>query len=104
MQVVGSALSDSAVSLAELPLQESSPPVIIVLGNEGHGIRSNVLNRCDVLVKLHSGSSSSGGNRREEEEEIISYEVESNDPRVDSLNVSVAGGILMHYFLGKRRR
>jgi len=78
--VVGTALSDEAVTLSSVPLDK---PTIVVLGNEGHGIRTNILNRCTHLVKI---GSSGGGNTED----------------VDSLNVSVTGGIILHHILGKK--
>jgi hypothetical protein len=33
-----------------------SAPTIIVLGNEGHGIRTNILRRCTHLVRIGGGS------------------------------------------------
>ena len=50
-------------------------PTILVLGNEGHGIRTNILRKCTHLVRIDGGSE--GG--------------------VDSLNVSVTGGIMLHH-------
>lgn len=53
-QVVGTDLSPKSVSLYEVP---RSVPTILVLGNEGHGIRTNILRRCTHLVRLgHSAS------------------------------------------------
>ncbi len=58
-------------------------PTILVLGNEGHGLRTNVLRKCDVLVTIPT----------------LQRPEESG---VDSLNVSVAGGILMQSLLLSR--
>ena len=80
-QVVGTALSDDSISMKELNL---SKPTILVLGNEGHGVRTNILHRCDSLVKISGGK---GKN------------VDSNSDDIDSLNVSVSGAILLHYIL-----
>lgn len=71
-QVVGTAVSEDAISLPSLPLDK---PTVLVLGNEGHGVRTNILKRCDHLVKIDSHVQGS---------------------LVDSLNVSVCGGILLH--------
>jgi 21S rRNA (GM2251-2'-O)-methyltransferase len=74
-QVVGASLSGKTVSLADLPRDK---PTIVLLGNEGHGIRTNILHRCTHLVRVGSGESTSD---------------------VDSLNVSVTGGIILHHML-----
>lgn len=70
-QVVGADLGSSAVSLDALKVDR---PTILVLGNEGHGMRVNIVKRCDQLVYLPGSGSD-----------------------VDSLNVSVTGGILLHH-------
>ena len=74
-QVVGASLSDKSVDLLDAKFDK---PTILILGNEGSGMRTNIVNRCDMLVKIMGGSDSSA---------------------VDSLNVSVTGGILMHHIL-----
>ena len=66
------------MNLASLPLDK---PTILVLGNEGHGIRTNILNRCQYLVRIGESSP---------------------DSEVDSLNVSVSGGILLHHIMQKK--
>jgi len=76
--VCGTSLGEGTV---EVSAADFSRPTILVLGNEGHGIRTNVLNRCDTTVKLEGGSESD----------------------VDSLNVSVTGGILLHHILALRK-
>lgn len=59
-------------------------PTILILGNEGHGIRTNVLRQCDTLVRIG-----------EQDDSLSSV----NSPSVDSLNVSVTGGILLHHIV-----
>jgi hypothetical protein len=119
------------VPLYDLPLDR---PLIVVLGNEGYGVRKNILNRCETLVTITSrqhaaavsplSSSSSGGeagvgsgfgggsvgddtdagpdvavsargasvvNSTLQESTYLDY--------VDSLNVSVCGGIILHHIL-----
>ena len=71
-QIVGTSLGEGSVEMHEVPHEK---PTILVLGNEGHGIRTNVLRKCTHLVRIDGGSE--GG--------------------VDSLNVSVTGGIMLHY-------
>ena len=77
--VVGTSLGDETVGLSDVSFQA---PTILVLGNEGYGIRTNVLNRCDVKVKIDGGRASD----------------------VDSLNVSVTGGILLHTIMAARKQ
>lgn len=73
--------------LNELPRNGSSEhdkndrPTVLVLGSEGHGIRSLVANSCTEFVKIPGA--------------------ESENPGVDSLNVSVTGGILLWHMLHK---
>lgn len=63
-------------------------PTILVLGNEGSGVRPSVLKTCTHLVKVIGAPNTS----------------ESCGLSVDSLNVSVTGGILLHHILkGKVR-
>ena len=58
--MVGTDLSPKSVSLYEVP---RTVPTVLVLGNEGHGIRTNVLRRCTHLVRLgHSASPSARSN------------------------------------------
>jgi tRNA G18 (ribose-2'-O)-methylase SpoU len=86
--------SNSSQTQSEGGQPYNQPPVIIVLGNEGFGIRTNILNRCDVLIRIEdkttlngvtsTNSSNSTGNALE---------------NVESLNVSVSCGIMLYYFL-----
>jgi TrmH family RNA methyltransferase len=48
-------------------------PLVLVLGNEAHGVSQEAMNLADYLVKIDIAN-------------------------IDSLNVSVAAGIMMHYF------
>ena len=69
----------SVHSLADLP--EDDRPTLLVLGSEGHGLRNLVAKACTDLVRIPG--------------------VDGADPEddgavgVDSLNVSVTGGILL---------
>jgi tRNA(Leu) C34 or U34 (ribose-2'-O)-methylase TrmL len=58
-----------------------SRPTLLVMGNEGIGLRTNVRRACTALVKIMSGDG-----------------VDMRD--CDSLNVSVATGILLHQLRG----
>lgn len=63
-------------------------PTILVLGNEGSGVRANVLKTCTHLVKVDRAPGA----------------LDNNDLAVDSLNVSATGGIILYHFLkGKKR-
>ena len=86
--VVGTALGDDTIPLNECNFEG---PTILVLGNEGHGMRKNIQMRCNKLIKLdgvYSNSINSDSNGSSE-----------GAGTVDSLNVSVTGGILMHHIL-----
>ncbi|EGC29321.1 hypothetical protein DICPUDRAFT_9482, partial [Dictyostelium purpureum] len=51
-------------------------PTILILGNEGFGVHKSIINQCDKTIRI------SGGNKK-----------------IDSLNVSVSTGILIHSLL-----
>jgi 21S rRNA (GM2251-2'-O)-methyltransferase len=78
--------SDDSTVMYELGDDEfqgpSDKPTILVLGSEGHGLRSLVARSCTEFVRI-SGGDSEG---------------------VDSLNVSVTGGILLWHLLQGLRR
>jgi len=95
--VVGTALSDKAVSMEAVSV---NGPTMIVLGNEGHGIRTNVLKRCTQLVKITGAVGGTGAHTDDSADaEILAL----GDGGVDSLNVSVTGGILLHHVISKVR-
>ena len=71
-------------------------PTLLVLGNEGKGLRAMIANECDVLIKIDSGIP-----QTEEFYEDGNEEQEEDVYEVDSLNVSVTGGILMHHAIMK---
>ena len=75
--VVGAALEDS-VAPGELELAQ---PTVLVLGSEGAGLRTLVRRSCDQFVRIPGSAA---------------------DDSVDSLNVSVAGGILLYALLNAR--
>ncbi len=68
--VAGAAIAENAVSLKELPKDRTW---VAVLGNEGKGLRNEILKNCDYIVKIPGGQGT-----------------------VDSLNVSVAAGVMFH--------
>ena len=69
-QIIASALED-AIHLSEV---EKPKDFVLVLGNESHGVSLEILKLANQIVKI-----------------------EMND-EIDSLNVAVAGGILMNFF------
>mmetsp|Transcript_58147 Transcript_58147/g.131751 ORF Transcript_58147/g.131751 Transcript_58147/m.131751 type:complete len:367 (-) Transcript_58147:65-1165(-) len=93
-RVVGTTLAEGSIPLGEV---EVGPSTILVLGNEGHGLRHLVQRACDTLVTIEKkkGPGSAGpvagdgneGARR------------GRGGGVDSLNVAVSGGIALHHLL-----
>ena len=74
-----------AVDVSEL---ETGDKTILVLGNEGSGLRHLVAKACSRHVMIEqAGAAADGGSLN------VHSRYTSN---VDSLNVSVAGAILMH--------
>lgn len=67
------------IASSHLPQSETQPhayPCVLILGNEGHGISKEVLDLADTFLNIETQG-------------------------VDSLNVSVAGSILMHQLVEK---
>ena len=60
-----------------------SQPTVVVLGSEGFGLRTNTRRACTATVSIAAGSPGLAG-------------AEQAAQLVDSLNVSVATGILLH--------
>ena len=82
-QVVGTSIDQDTIQLNEVPLQQST---ILVLGNEGHGLRKNVLNKCNYKVYIPG-----------------KFSLGESSPLVDSLNVSVCTGILLNHIVNGKR-
>jgi 21S rRNA (GM2251-2'-O)-methyltransferase len=78
--------------LSDLPVshEEDDRPVLLVLGSEGHGLRTLVAKACTEFVRIPSGGQASS-------------EDEEDGEGVDSLNVSVTGGILLWQLLSGRK-
>eukprot|EP00557_Chaetoceros_sp_GSL56_P006087 CAMPEP_0176492754 /NCGR_PEP_ID=MMETSP0200_2-20121128/9179_1 /TAXON_ID=947934 /ORGANISM="Chaetoceros sp., Strain GSL56" /LENGTH=502 /DNA_ID=CAMNT_0017890361 /DNA_START=170 /DNA_END=1678 /DNA_ORIENTATION=- len=70
---------------------ESQPPTILVLGSEGHGLRTLVAKACTGFIRIPKNAAASLGGG----------DVNTN-AGVDSLNVSVTGGIMLWHFLNDR--
>ena len=95
-QVVGAALERSV----EPHEVDRARPTVLVLGSEGKGLRTNVMRACDTLVRVPSGLDASPYAATDTEAGASSADGEM----VDSLNVSVAGGILLYALLTGRPR
>ncbi|CAM6086521.1 unnamed protein product [Calypogeia fissa] len=114
-RVVGASAESASVPVRQLP---NGVATILVLGSEGKGLRTNVKRACDQLVSIAGASTS---NQRpkydfvaqdfededldvEEDEESVGRRgtesgLVSGPSAVDSLNVSVAAGILLYELL-----
>ncbi|KAB8029078.1 23S rRNA (guanosine(2251)-2'-O)-methyltransferase RlmB [Fluviispira multicolorata] len=68
--IAGTALTENATSLTDLPKDRTW---VAVMGNEGKGLRNEVIKNCDYVVKIPGGLGT-----------------------VDSLNVSVATGVIIN--------
>ena len=69
-EIIVSALSDKAVSLEKINRKDD---FVLVFGNEAHGVSEDTLKMANQVVKIDISDS------------------------IDSLNVAIAGGILMNY-------
>ncbi len=83
--VVGAGVEEGA------DFRELAPPsrCVLVLGAEGSGLRQLTRKRCDQLVKIPRGDERDSG--------------EDALPTMESLNVSVAAGILLAHFSSHSR-
>ena len=70
---------------------EVTGPTVLVVGNEGRGLRTNVRRACGSMVKIDGASR-------------VRDDGDAAGASVDSLNVSVATGILLHGMLASARR
>jgi len=75
--VIGATSSQSSKSMSSTELSNIKGGKILVVGNEGEGLTTNIKNQCDVFTTITSSSL-------------------YNPHNVDSLNVGVATGILLH--------
>lgn len=85
-RIVGTSVSERSVTLHDLPGGPAAPPTVVVLGNEGYGVRTAVLRECDVLVEV---TGDGGG----------ALAAGAKASTVDSLNVSVTGGVMLFHLL-----
>lgn len=85
-RVIGTDLGEDSVGLREVNLDS---PTLLVLGSEGHGLRTLVKKECNVMVRI-------GGSRNG-----VAGDLGLAEEPVDSLNVSVAGAVALFQLLGK---
>lgn len=69
--------ADNSISLSQFRQHTAEKPVILVLGNEGTGLRTNIKNNCQSLVSIPNAA----------KDDLLGS--------VDSLNVGVAAGVLI---------
>lgn len=87
-------------NLHDLPLTDPHQPTLLVLGSEGHGLRKLVARACTEFVRIPSGEAMWSLHPHDSDSPTTDIGVDKN--RVDSLNVSVTGGILLWHLLGGR--
>ena len=83
----GAVMEEGANDVSECTV---SQPTVLVLGSEGFGLRTNTRRACTGTVSISAGINPSA----------IGTEQAAN--LVDSLNVSVATGILLHDLIRRR--
>lgn len=82
----GADASSSAESVFDRLPSDAKEPRLLVLGNEGTGLRTNVKIQCHRLVRIPPASTNALSHLKDR-------------GAVDSLNVGVAAGILISRFL-----
>ncbi|KAG0486784.1 hypothetical protein HPP92_008879 [Vanilla planifolia] len=100
-RVLGGSISQKAVPLYEV---EAGIPTILVLGSEGHGLRPLVERSCTQLIRIPGNMSMDrviGGTETELEgiQNDFGIELQHFVP-MESLNVSVAAGVLLYHLVG----
>jgi 21S rRNA (GM2251-2'-O)-methyltransferase len=96
-QVVGTSSDASSTPLHAFKV---TGPTILVMGSEGFGLRAVVRRQCDVTLRID------GGNRGTSSYDVINDGSGvsgsgngSVSSKVDSLNVSVSTGIILHHII-----
>ncbi|KAI8339185.1 Alpha/beta knot methyltransferase [Chlamydoabsidia padenii] len=85
-QIIGAASDPTNTNITQNSDDQLPKPRILVFGNEGTGLRTNVKRCCDILVSIPGGH----------------HHVQASDHHqgfVDSLNVGVAMGVLVNTLL-----
>ncbi|CAL1544575.1 unnamed protein product [Lymnaea stagnalis] len=81
-EVVGTGVSDDSKCI-QLNTFKMTRPTLLILGNEGSGISKELEEICDTMIRIPG-------------------QVYPSTTQIDSLNVSVAAGILMHWMKALR--
>ena len=89
--------ADNAPDAEDVTTIKVAKPSVVVVGNEGAGLRTNVRRACNRVVRIEGGGAERGVG-----EGGVGEGSEGGDT-VDSLNVSVATGILLHSMLTSSR-
>ncbi|CAL9135102.1 unnamed protein product [Musa textilis] len=102
-RVLGGSVSSRAVPLGDV---EAGVPTILVLGSEGSGLRPLVERSCTQLIRIPGSVPLDvyGGTTEvdiEEKDQTRSGKDLKSFLAVESLNVSVAAGVLLYHFIGK---
>ncbi|KAL6224085.1 hypothetical protein ACLB2K_002941 [Fragaria x ananassa] len=106
-RVLGGSVSSKAIPLNEIVPSE---PTILVLGSEGTGLRPLVERSCTQLIRIPGNISvdvTAGGFDDSESIEVnhgCSAEEFRSFLAVESLNVSVAAGVLLHHLMGNNEK
>ncbi|KAF3704107.1 rRNA methyltransferase 1, mitochondrial [Channa argus] len=80
---VGAAAVENEIPVAECSDFQMTKPTLLLIGGEGEGLSRELLSLCQTLLTIPAGR------------QLI--------PSIESLNVSVATGILLHSLLSSRR-
>ncbi|OEU22910.1 SpoU_methylase-domain-containing protein [Fragilariopsis cylindrus CCMP1102] len=90
--------SSSSKSTGSNNVDGDDRPILLVLGSEGHGLRTLVAKACTEFVRIPSGIVGGMGEEQSDDDDNDDDD-DSNGAGVDSLNVSVTGGIMLWHLL-----
>ncbi|XP_047312245.1 rRNA methyltransferase 1, mitochondrial [Impatiens glandulifera] len=97
-RVIGGSVSQKATSLNAI---QPGAPTILVLGSEGTGLRPLVERSCTHLVRIHGNIMATATEDGHNRETTDSGQEFHSFMAVESLNVSVAAGVLLHHLIGR---
>lgn len=96
-RVLGGSVSSKSIALHDIP---PGLPTILVLGSEGTGLRPLVERSCTHLVKIPGNIPVNMTAEVDDDADSGSQEQFRSFMAVESLNVSVAAGVLIHHLIG----